>query len=695
MAPSLDSVLLHVREAPRLVEVLGDTVRAAAAAGGPAVVPLLEDAIAGTDELTAVAAVHAMGAVQDEAAGAALSRLLEHPRAFLREHSSWALRSQPSRRDALDPLVTAVAAGGFAGMLAQRTLARWADNGGPAVVDIFAALLVALAGRREPQVRARLTETLGLLPGEHAGRSVAEIALDPAEAPAVRTAALAALGDRRGDLEAARTVGELLAADGELGTVAELAAFDLGLIAGGAPGGPRRGLTVAQLFLHADLDHELSRAGAGDNGGIATLLVRLGDALAGEPGIERVLTLSRGTAAAALASLQPGTGHQLAAVPLLSPPVGAAAAWPTWAAARRGIRRLLRAHRVDLLHLRMADVGSLAAAEVATELGIPVVFTLAPDPHGAIDALDRSGALRRVDFGAMDEREHFWFRSRLVRRLTADAAHVVLFPRRRVRDDLRRLVGIDIDAEPGRYTIVPEGIDLAVTEAAEAAAEPAELEALVAALPAHRQGLPLVVSVGRLHRVKGMATLVRAWAGDPALWQRSNLVIVGGDLAEPSPDEREQLDQIAAIVRDTPAADGLVLPGHRPNDEVARWLALARAGCSPAIAAGGVYVCASLKEEFGLALLEALAAGLVVVGPDAGGPPTYIEHGRTGLLTATGRPEILARAVANALDLAAAPGQAARVERARERIRAGFTVSAMGTALGDIYTTVTKEVDKP
>jgi glycosyltransferase involved in cell wall biosynthesis/HEAT repeat protein len=726
MRLSLSSAMRQVEEAPRLVEVLGDGVRAAAAVAGPAAVPLLEKTIEGTDELAAVAAVHALGAVDDDTAGAALAGLLTHPRGFLREHASWALMTRPPRRDAMDPLVAAVAAGGFAGMLAQRTLARWGGTSGPHQTDIFAALLVALAAGRTPQVRARLVETLGLLDGDLAGRSIGEIALDPAEAPAVRIAAVAALGDRRGSLAAARVVGELLAADGDLRGAARLAAFDLGILSAGPPAVPGSGLTVAQLFLHADLDQQLSRAGAGDNGGIATLLVRLGDALAAQRGIDRMLTLSRGTSAAAWDALLPGGGHQLAAVPLLSPAVGTADAWPAWAAARRGIRRLLRAHHVGLLHLRMADVGSLAAAEAAGELGIPVVFTLAPDPHAAIDALDRSGGLSREDFGRLDEAEHFWFRSRLVRRLTADAAHVVLFPRPQVRADLRRLVGIDVGAEPDRYTVVPEGIDLSVAETAETATGPAELSALVAALPAHRQGLPLVVSVGRLHRVKGMTTLVRAWAGDPRLWQRSNLVIVGGDLADPSPAEREQLDEIAAVL-DGPApaidpaepapavglaerspapagdptpfpggpADGLVLSGHRPNDEVARWLALARAGHSPAIGPGGVYVCASLKEEFGLALLEALAAGLVVIGPDAGGPPTYVENGRTGLLVDTSRPETLARAVTDALDLAAAPGQAARVDRARERIRAGFTVGAMAAALRDIYTTVTKEVDKP
>lgn len=314
MAPTLSSALRQVRQAPRLVEVLGDGVRAAAAVSGPGTIGLLREAITGPDELTAVAAVHALGAVDDDAAGSFLSQLLTHPRGFLREHASWALMAQPPRTDAMDPLVAAVAAGGFAGMLAQRTLARWDATGGLREV---AALLVALAGERDTPARTRLVETLGLLRGEHAGRVVAEIALDLTEPLPVRVAATAALGDRQGDLTAARAVGELLASGGELGAVARLAAFDLGLMPAGAGSVPEDGLTVAQLFLHADLDRQLSRAGAGDNGGIATLLVRLGDALAAEPGIARALTLSRGSATAAFDALRPGPGHQLAAVPLL------------------------------------------------------------------------------------------------------------------------------------------------------------------------------------------------------------------------------------------------------------------------------------------------------------------------------------------------------------------------------------------
>ncbi|HEX5916262.1 MAG TPA: glycosyltransferase, partial [Nocardioides sp.] len=371
----------------------------------------------------------------------------------------------------------------------------------------------------------------------------------------------------------------------------------------------------------------------------------------------------------------------------------AAQAWPSRVAAERGIRRVLRTHGADVLHLRMAEVGSLAAAEVARDLGIPVVFTLAPDPHAAIHALDMTGGLHRGNFGVEDEREHYWFRARLVQRLAEDASHVVLFPRPELQHDMRELLGLDVAAQPGRFTVVPEGVDLRVSaQAATELRRPgtpapalAELDALVAALPEHRRGLPLVMSVGRLHRVKGMATLVEAWAGDAELVERCNLLIVGGDLADPSPDEREQLDLIADVLTAHPAAEGLLMPGHRPNDVVAVWLAAARTGRTGGIGPGGVYVCSSLKEEFGLALLEALASGLVVVGPAAGGPATYIDDGVTGVLVDTRRPDQVARAIRTAFDLASAPGQAERTDRALERVRDDFTVQAMAERLSTIY----------
>ena len=83
------------------------------------------------------------------------------------------------------------------------------------------------------------------------------------------------------------------------------------------------------------------------------------------------------------------------------------------------------------------------------------------------------------------------------------------------------------------------------------------------------------------------------------------------------------------------AREGLVLLGHRANHEVATILRIARAGLGSLVSPHGVYACTSQKEEFGVALLEAMATGLSVVAPNAGGPATYVEEGLTGSLADT------------------------------------------------------------
>jgi glycosyltransferase involved in cell wall biosynthesis len=366
---------------------------------------------------------------------------------------------------------------------------------------------------------------------------------------------------------------------------------------------------------------------------------------------------------------------------------------------RRGIRRLLRAAgRVDVLHLRMADVGSLAAADVARELGIPTVFTVAPDPHSVIASLERSGTLTREDFGPADLAEHFWFRTHLVQSLAASAAHSVFFPRPELERDMRALVGIDLSSHPERHTVVAEGVDLEVVDRAVARARAvaegaapqgalAELAGLLDALPEERRRLPLLVTAGRMHRIKGMATLVQAWADGP-LADAANLLVIGGDLENPSADEREQLDRIRVAVPPAErAARGLLLTGHRSNDVAADWLAAARFGLPGRAAAGGVYVCASLKEEFGLAILEAMATGLLVVAPDSGGPATYVEDGLTGFLTETADPGKLVAAVGQALERAAA-GDDGAARQARDLVAARFTIQGMAAMLAPVYRSV-------
>jgi len=731
----IQTSLDQVAQAARILDVMQEadelTVAASRDGGGRAVRLLARAAADPADQLTAVAAIHALAQVFDEAADLALVALLDHDVRWIREHAAWAFGTRLPRFDAVSGLVAMVVEGGFPGMLAQRTLQQWAAS---TPDHLSLALENALLGVRGDGARSRLVETIGLVSGRIPERVLLRTAQDPREGPLTRAAAVAALGDRPAGEATLGIVSDIAHGDDEVAAVARLAVLDIARQHGDHPAAPERpGLTVVQLFLHADIDAGLTHVGAGDNGGIATLLVRLGDALVDPAGtstgthdvadttvadrpVDRVVTLSRGTPDQALASLARVSagddGHVFAHIPMLGGPRSLPEAWPHRVEAERGIRRVLRAAgRVDAVHLRMADVGTLAASTVARELGIPVVFTVAPDPHGVVDALDRSGALTRDGFGAVDAREHYWFRVRLVQRLAADAAHTVLFPRPELKRDMRRLVGIDVDAHPERHSVVAEGIDVAAIErsrddamlGADADGAPArafvELDDLLAGLPAERRGLPLVISVGRLARVKGMASLAHVWAADPALRSRANLLIVGGDLDAPSAEEREQLARILEAVpgADAPAdaaRHGLLLAGHRGNDTVTRWLAAVRYGRPGLTAPGGAYACASIKEEFGVALLEAMSMGLPVVAPASGGPATYVEDGVTGLLVDTSDPAALGTGIARALDIAGGPDADAAADRARDMVARTFTIQAMAGTLSRVYRDVAAADDR-
>lgn len=96
-----------------------------------------------------------------------------------------------------------------------------------------------------------------------------------------------------------------------------------------------------------------------------------------------------------------------------------------------------------------------------------------------------------------------------------------------------------------------------------------------------------------------------------------------------------------------------------------------------------IVVLCSRSEGLPHALIEAMAAGRVVVASDVGGNRELVEHDRTGLLVPAGEPQMLA----NALDrLRRNPEHALRLASAgREHVTSRFSSERMLRTLEDLY----------
>jgi len=636
-----------------------------------------------------VLAIEVLGAIDHGAAAESLTALLSAPDPLIRRHAAWRLRRRPVTAAAVPSLLDMLVVGGIDTMHSHRTLRRWSTSERAIVGRAIARLSTTSDGRQ----RARLIDLLGVVDDPRTTKLLVDIAADGAEFSSARIAAIGALADRYGADEAAMR--RLAAGDDEVGTHATLAVCDRARAAavGGRTSGS--GLRIAQLTMAAGLDGQLSLGGRGDTGGVASLLVSLGEALASRPEIDHVLTIGRGTVTDAILGSSHSNEAPLSFATIAIGDNGRPAEstddlWEHLPTIERGIRRTIRrAGGIDLLHLRMADAGTLAGAQTAAAEGIPTCFSLAPDPHNVLASLRARGEANRDAVVRLATEGHMWFRARLVERLACESDQIALFPRSQTID-LFTGAGAAHRRFDQRSAVVAEGIDIGLIRRAEAAdlltpgtGAPRRdvLADLASGISKDRCDLPLLVSVGRLNPVKGMDRVVAAWAADPLLHARFNLVIVGGDLEDPSTTEQSVLETIERLV---PVGDarrtGLQLLGGRPHADVARLLVSAARGLAGCWAAGGVYVDGAWKEEFGLAVIEALAAGLVVVAPSTGGPPTYIDDGDIGVLV---DPDAdLGAAVTRASGLVDRPGRAGR---ARRLIEQRYSVETMAERLAALY----------
>jgi len=140
----------------------------------------------------------------------------------------------------------------------------------------------------------------------------------------------------------------------------------------------------------------------------------------------------------------------------------------------------------------------------------------------------------------------------------------------------------------------------------------------------------VVMTVARLEKVKGVEYLIKAFDElrsnlSKEKFDPFKLSIIGDG------SERKNLEGLA---KELGLENKVKFLGEIPNDNIPGYLA--EADC---------FVLPSLREGFGIAILEAQAAGVPVVGSKAGGIKELIEDGKTGLLVEPCNPEALAQAI--------------------------------------------------
>lgn len=170
-----------------------------------------------------------------------------------------------------------------------------------------------------------------------------------------------------------------------------------------------------------------------------------------------------------------------------------------------------------------------------------------------------------------------------------------------------------------------------------------------------RRALPRVVMLGRFVEKKGFEYGLRAFAEVRGRGVQAELVLIGGGEREP---------KLRALVSELGVADSVFFAGVLPSDEVAQLLSESDVLMAPSV------VAIDGNRESGLiALKEASACELSVIGTYHGGIPEIIEDGVTGYLV----PERDVRSLSDRLErvladraLCAQLGRAGRAKMERE-----------------------------
>lgn len=234
--------------------------------------------------------------------------------------------------------------------------------------------------------------------------------------------------------------------------------------------------------------------------------------------------------------------------------------------------------------------------------------------HAARDYHLAALAVRLASRGRLMLTRHVLFPMRGINRPLLKNVGRVIAVSRAVAESLRRNRVI----ESSKITVVHNGIDIDRFDRSVSKAD---------------GDLTVVGTVGHLAPIKGQDVFVRAAALVSARRRGAQFVVIGEDKS-PQMSYRSSLER---LITELELNEIVSMPGWRDD-------------MPSALSSLTLFVSAARSEPFGLAIVEAMAAGLPIVATASEGALEIIDDGATGKLVPANDHEALAQAINDLLD---------------------------------------------
>ena len=283
------------------------------------------------------------------------------------------------------------------------------------------------------------------------------------------------------------------------------------------------------------------------------------------------------------------------------------------------VRRILGEGNFDLIHIHLWNPGAGRYAFFAANQKGVPIITTEHDPF------ELEGMKRGIKNRCLKRTSH----------------HIV------ISHENYKLMEEYYDVPEERLHLVHNGIEL----------EPFSHHDQKAELPI-QTGDIVISCVAELHERKGHRYLIEAFEKLQIHFPQLRLILVGRGSLE---------DQLKEQCRDNNHIHFLGWRNDIPD----------------ILNASDIFVLPSLKEAFGLVILEAMASGVVAVSTNNGGVVDIIENGKTGYLVPPANSEKLAETLEVILRN---PDQKRDIEKAAlERVRGNFTAEKMTERTIEVY----------